>query len=259
MKICQISFLCFFSLVMLGCEDTFTSEDDLVVTEEEACQNFENTVGAGMIMHLPIQDEKVSNVIDPEIFAINNGGEFVEDRFGNPSQAISMEKSDEQFIEVVNPVEEDLREFTISFWVKNYYLSSSTGYILSLRGDSRFDIIVDSEKIAFKTKHRRDRYISKQTISCEINNASNFYGEWVHVVFRYSHRDRLDGFVNGEPKATTDLSDEWFEYDDAAGGSAFGCYNSSATPSNFWSGELDDIRIYDRVLCIKEIEYLAEN
>ena len=261
MKIFKIFFF-FFPIIFLCCEcetDMPSLEDDeLVIEEQDACQNIEATVEAGMLMYLPINSEDVSNVIDPEIFAVNNGGNFVNDRLGNSSKAIAFNRDEEQYIEIVNPIKESLRSFTISFWMKNFHLSSVGGYIMSLRGDSRFDIIVDSDKINFTTVHWKNGFISTQTIACEINNPSDIYGEWAHIVFRYNHQDRADAFVNGSPRGTVDLSDEWINYSDSAGGSGFGCNNTNnTTPTEFWSGELDDVRIYERSLCIPEIEYLA--
>ena len=252
------TFFFLFPIVILSCVPNSSSleDDELVIQEQDDCQNVENTVEAGILMYLPINSEDVSNIIDPDIFAVNNGGTFVNDRLGNSSRAIALDRDEEQYIQIVNPIKESLRSFTISFWMKNFHSSSVGGYIMSLRGDSRFDIIVDSDKIKLTTTHKRNS--SSKTIACEIINPDDIYGEWAHITFRYKHEDRADAFVNGSPRGHVDLSDEWLEYRNPSGGSGFGCNNTNnTTPTKFWSGELDDVRIYERFLCIEEIEYLA--
>ncbi len=82
-------------------------------------------------------------------------------------------------------------------------------------------------------------------------------GRWVHVVLNLERESELSLWVDGVSVATVDVSAAEavdIQQDDTLW---FGRYGAEAHPNLFWSGALDQIRIFRRALSPSEIQALA--
>ncbi|WP_406662141.1 LamG-like jellyroll fold domain-containing protein [Methanolobus sp. ZRKC3] len=140
--------------------------------------------------------------------------------------------------------------FTISAWVKTTD-SGSDQAIANIADSSHnkkyYGIYVDSSGKASLMARKTQE---KRIIGSTIND-----GNWHHVVGVFtSANDRtlyVDGLINGTDTATVNFDvnvDRW----------AFGRWTDS-TPSNYFDGSIDEVKLWDRALNATEVQQLYLN
>ena len=212
-------------------------------------------INDSMLLYLPFNGDGIDLANDNHLTILKNC-EFVDDRFGNDSSAIAL-NGITSLVDIISPIPRTPEELSISFWMKNLSLSSSGGgaYVLCLRQDSHINLIMDV--YTFKAQFQYHWQIGADPVfSVESDINPN---QWIHVAIRYKKEELIELFIdNVLVKRVTDMNRSDFSYSNGIS-SAIGCLNRSSSATNYWRGEIDEVRIYEKMLSDLEIEYLFEN
>lgn len=156
----------------------------------------------------------------------------------------------------------DLDAFTISVWVKSDSVGHDRGIVFGkdpAGGDDVFGLRYDAAswatkggtnliKGAISTTGGGQAYEGKSDVQSD---------EWQHIIFTWKSGEKLALYVDAE------LDDEPTHNDDGKNGKITGAtkliIGKGAKDNNgtSWPGLIDDLRIYNRVLELDEIETLA--
>ena len=182
----------------------------------------------------------------------NGGVTLISDRLGNANSAFSFDGVDD-YIRVLDDDSLDITDhFSVSFFIKTPL--SQTGYFFtkhkaSVDGDgSWFLELQPNNTIMFESTPFSDYSVITGPITV---------GTWNHVAFTFDHgTDNWNTYVNGQLTGTGTRA---FSIGNTAIDLIFGAHmNNSGGIYNFYEGELDDIRIYNRALSEAEITALYE-
>ena len=211
------------------------------------------SLGVGMVAYYPFNgnanDESGNN---------NNGtvsgAILTKDRSGNDNRAYSFSRASKNKISVPHNSSLNLNNFCISAWIKPTLTSSATdgarfidkgiwgdpnctNYSLAFIEDGRIRIWYEYGSGTNVTSY------SKST--CALNS-------WSHVVFSYNAIDKkISIYIRGTLDNTRENSNvPSFNSDELVIGGALG---TDVTTLNFFNGDIDNIRIYNRILTEKEI------
>lgn len=155
-----------------------------------------------------------------------------------------------------------LEAFSISVWVKSDAVGHDRGIVFAVDpdgGDNVFGLRYDAAswatkggtnlvKGAISTSGGGQAYEGKSNVQTT---------EWQHLVFTWKSGEKLALYIDGE------LDDEPIHNDDAKNGVVQGAtkfmVGKGAKDNNgtSWTGLIDEVRIYDRVLDNDEIEELS--
>lgn len=208
----------------------------------------------GLIAHYPLNgnaEDASGNNHHLEV----SGATLTKDRFGNANKAYSFSGNDRL---AGDDALGGLKNFTYSFWVK--VKGNSSGSMINTgNGHLSFN--------SSKNKLDAEIYIDR-------NGANGFRGKqywyavknppitsdrWEHVILTGSAEDHLNLYVNGEKVSMGSRT-----YDNGVKGN-YGRTSLGAkydSPDKTWGNalncDLDDVRIYDRVLSIEEVAKLYE-
>ncbi len=165
------------------------------------------------------------------------GATLTIDRFGKPNSAYSFDGLDD-YVEMQSPL--TLSEFTFSLWIKTqmdgsidnkipYTINDGTGHQYGLQGNSggALSIVVDGEEV------------NEFDWAFELD-------VWTHIVVTF------DG-LNIKLYKDGILTETW-----AIPGMPITGILIIGDPQSAWDGEIDDIRIYNRVLSETEIQELYD-
>ncbi len=233
-------------LLLLACDANNT-------TSEQMEQEVLVALNEGLLLHLPF-DNNGDDVANKDHLTIINNCEFVADRNDNPESALSLNGLD-GYIDILSPLPSQPEAFSISFWIKNLSLTSTSPYVLSLKEASFVDIRMNVYELVATMRYNINlgtdpRYSVRNELPAN---------EWVHVTITYQKKSLIELFVDGAlTDRVTDMNYSHFS-EEEAGMSAIGCFNDPGDERAFWKGEIDDIRIYDRALSNEEIKALFEN
>lgn len=196
----------------------------------------------GLIAHWPFNgnaNDESSNNYNGDV----SGATLTIDRFGNTNSAYSFDGNND-YIVVPNTPLNGLSAVTISFWMKTNAATNHDAVLWS-RGTTNHWI-----GFAIPTSGTVKFYVANGTSSV-INSTSFTVGSWVHVVATWSSGSGCILYVNNTPTSESDVltgqialnNDIKVGWDD---------YSSS----RHFPGDVDDIRIYNRVLLASEINDL---
>ncbi len=233
------------------------AQDDATATPD-ADEMMENPLAEGLVLHLPFDGDADDLSEFKNHGDIFGGTEFVEDRFGNEASAVSFD-GDGDYIRVPDSESLDLEaELTLSLWFYFTPQEISTWYTLFEKtgpadGHARYGfwVIRDLAELCVEPAVNAPRVGPQR---CFDSTVSLVEDEWNHIVGVYDG-SRLFIFINNEPAgelggAPSDISTT----DDPL---YIGTDLNAGRP-NYLQGQLDDIRIYNRVLDEDEITMLFE-
>jgi pimeloyl-ACP methyl ester carboxylesterase len=187
---------------------------------------------------------------------IVNGATLTADRFGNPNSAYSFNGSSD-YIRVPNSNSLQLtNDFTLTAWINCQSFAGVTQDILTKHmAGPNFDgtwifQLFQTGAIEFEATPSFYYYTYSDT--------SPSIGNWHQVTFTYSKASSdwniyIDGALNNSGIQTYDIeitTNDWF-----MGVQITGLHNTQRF-ENFFNGCIDDIRIYNRVLCGSEVQSL---
>jgi len=258
-------------------EWTYTAEGfytvSLTVTDSEGRKSINNTKKRGSSTETKINYITVStyNLNDDLIayfpfngnsndesgnnhHASNNGGLWVEDRFGNSTSAISMDGND--WLTLPDEIRfQPLSSSSISCWIKT--IQTSRGALFNQRiGDSspsnnNFGITTNPTSLGTNgIGYNFPGYNS----GTQLSTIGNFVNDkWTHLVFiKDVDTNKMKIYENNIKIAEMDITDVDFSVN---GTLYIGKHYANVL---FYIGSIDDISLFDKALSISEIGYLFE-
>lgn len=174
---------------------------------------------------------------------------------GQVGTALSLDNTAQQYVATERSVVNTLQSFAVSAWLKvdGSATSPSNNYTaVSVRGERKSGFYlkyVETEKtwVFARTAHDSDEPGWYQ---------ATFEGartdEWAHVVGVYdSLTQRLKIYVNGEEGTDSPVvASRW----QATGPLEIGRARWGGNPVDYWAGQIDDVRVYDRIIGGPEVE-----
>ncbi|WP_431930027.1 LamG-like jellyroll fold domain-containing protein [Nonomuraea jabiensis] len=149
------------------------------------------------------------------------------------------------------PVLDTTKSFAVSAWAKLPETKPGTGVLITQPGAAR-----PAFELYYSASY--DRWIfnrlsadnTSATITRAVGAASPQGGEWAHLVGVYdSVAKNIKLYVNGKLEATTAFTTPW-----AANRPVhLGVTSYDGGLGNFFSGEMDDVRLFDRIITPEEI------
>lgn len=245
---------CFFAVMFFSCD----KDVNMHPVNPEDLQE-------GLVVHFPFDGNSIEAISNEEYDS--HGAQYVEDRFGRPNSAISL---DSNYLAADVKMQESTGTF--SFWVKvdnldNIHPIFSFGgttiglflYRLALDGDS-ITLLSDKRWGTLEDSNQLEDFVVPSAI--ELN-------KWKHVVIRWSDNEELiEIFVDRKKRLSANYINNWELWDpiatetDAAaivGGWMFEGGNHTGLRLRPFYGLIDDVRTYNRKLSDKEITALFMN
>ena len=179
------------------------------------------------------------------------GGQLIEDRKGVSDNAYKLDGLDDH-IQITSPFTLGLKPYlTISFWINTVSTANTdSAYIFSLAmGNERgkkINIYTINEELIYQSFGRFNSVWKGNT---KLKN-----GKWQQVVI--SVNEDIVIYLDGNFQGVFNGSDIIL---DVIRKSFIGCTsNENGDKTNFWQGEIDDIRLYNRGLTSFEVKKLYE-
>lgn len=181
------------------------------------------------------------------------GATLTTDRFGQLNKAYSFNGSS-NYIDLIKNIP-DLTTFSISFWIKPNGNSTSNGFVF-FDGNS----VCGNDAALYYSNNTLNVIADKSGASLGLSSAqasasSSLYNTWYHVVWTCnSTQSKI--YINGVLSAPINTSGSEVGYHYTP---TIGCFNDgNTTPcgsprSGFFSGGIDDMRFYNRVLTSSEV------
>lgn len=213
---------------------------------------------AGLVAHWNMDEPQgtlgVYSTVAPWKATLHNGAVV-----GAPGQAqtsLQLDNTAQQFAATERPVVNTMRSFAISAWVKADGTATSPTQnftAVSARGTS---------KSGFYLKYvaATGRWVFART--AQDGDDPGWYqatskdpavtDEWTHLVGVYDDiSKRLRIYVNGERGTDSpEVTSRWL----ATGGLEIGRSQWGGNPVDHWAGQIDDVKVYDRILGDEEVE-----
>lgn len=173
------------------------------------------------------------------------------DRFGTSNSAFSFNGID-NYIHIPESTAFDSTAFSISVWFRAASYPVEAGMLIS-KGQNNFEIHTASEETGSTGMKFLPRFIAQGVVTDWHSPADSYaLGEWTHVVGVYDPGNAIAFFVDGVevpligPAATPSLGDNLLD-------ARLGMRTDDTLA---FHGDMDDVRIYDRVLSAAEVEQL---
>lgn len=185
-----------------------------------------------------------------------HGAVLTDDRFGSPNSAYHFDGKDD-YIELF---EEDLKDFSVSVWIKSDTLFAKRGGIVTKSDAGLFDWRIAQED------GNEESWLNGEGIEIGFQNAGLRNGvgfetsdttNWIHVVSTYSFIDEnYKLYVNGslEEEGLLEFSRVYNDATIRIG--AKDPINDLGNKFGWFKGSIDDVLILNRVLMREEVEAL---
>lgn len=175
------------------------------------------------------------------------------DRFGTPNSAYFFDGIDD-YIRIPESTAFDSPAFSISLWFRSASFPAEAGMLIS-KGQNNFEIHTTQEEfIAPRAIKFLPRFVAHGvTMDWYAPANTNALHEWTHIVGVYNPGTEIRFYVNGVDmplKGPSDLRNASDNLLDAR----LGMRSDNTLP---FHGEIDDVRIYARVLSADEISQLV--
>jgi hypothetical protein len=187
---------------------------------------------------------------------INHGAVYTEDRFGKANSACLFNK--DAIIFIPELFSDSCSEFTFAAWIKKYTTDNGS-HVVVYKGSNQGEtaISITEGKIGFGVNLHVPGAISNQnwysgTIPDTLETNVDYF-----LVGRYIKGKKVEFFINGELVASESVPDLKLWSDPSGCYSAIGTHGAPThSPTYFWNGVIDDIRIYSRALSDDDIQNL---
>ncbi len=201
----------------------------------------------GLVAYYPFNGD-ASDESDNDNHGMVNGSILTEDRFGNPDSAYLFDGED-NYIKVLNSNSIEPEEVTVSLWVKGSEFRTFQ-YILTKGGDAcsagSYAIYTgDNKGISFYIYNGQRYYESSN------GGSSIWEDEWHHIVGSFD-KNLVKFYVDGAEILNSQSITTSINYLLSNNDLYFGNYPGNCVNYHF-SGQIDDIRIYNRMLVESEI------
>jgi len=240
-----------FDLIQSG----YGALDNLRITATETCDTSEINLDSSLVAHYPFQGTAIDvsqSTNNGELF----GATLTTDRFGNEGNAFHFDGS--SYISIADNQSLQPRNFTISLWCKFENLNENVNILIDKH---LTDNDADSYELWFENNtiygQLSDLSGSGDTISHTFLPDEN---TWYHIVYSFSDENNIKSlYVNDTIVRIVNSLEEnkTIAYSNSPVNIGAG-YLSENERQYFFNGDIDDVRIYDRVLSSCEIEALFE-
>ncbi|MEO3885197.1 LamG-like jellyroll fold domain-containing protein [Nonomuraea sp. B5E05] len=159
------------------------------------------------------------------------------------------------YVATAGPVVDTTKSFAVSAWVRMPEAKQdSTGIIAT-----QTDTVAPAFELYYSSSYDRwifNRFTGNTTgaqIVRATGKAAPQGGEWAHLTGVYdSVAQEIKLYVNGVLQGTTPFATPW----NATGPMLIGAGDHDARIRSFFSGEIDDVRVFDRIVTEEEVEEL---
>jgi len=218
---------------------------------------FADSLNEGLVAYYPFNgnaDDETGNGYDGEVF----GAKLTEDRFGNSNQAYSFDGIND-YIDISSL--EIFGTVTVSAWISNYQNNDTDNFSGSIiLADQSYHLLVGSENLVqVFTKAGKDcgsTWNNWDNGGLSYQDMNVFNGNWHNIVWSRDSSGNESLYIDGIKKAFANYSSG--TYPSCSCGKFIGIAKSkcSGTIWGYSTGNIDDIRIYNRVLSEFDIQQL---
>lgn len=174
------------------------------------------------------------------------------DRFGSPNSAYSFDGVDD-YIQIPESTAFDSFAFSISLWFRAESFPVQAGMLIS-KGQNNFEIHTAAEEFTGLSAMKFLPRFVAEGVTMDWYTPADVYGlgQWTHVVGVYNPGVDIQLYVNGIDVPLSGPND-LFNAPDNLLDARLG---SRTDGTLFFHGDIDDVRIYDRVLSASEVSEL---
>ncbi|GAA0892986.1 hypothetical protein GCM10009122_26650 [Fulvivirga kasyanovii] len=232
----------------------------------------------GEIFYMPFEGDVFLDIISEKSATTSGAPGFADGIKGN---ALSLDAANESYILFPGDTLAGVENFTLSFWAKVDYVGDESGIdgsfgLVSLSNVSSFwgniEVLVDGGNLtngANMKAHVTNG--ASETWVTGITNLTNIFGQWSNHTLTYdATSSEIKYYINGELKSTTPAAWTGPLAFENVGPMVFGTYQFQTTPSltsatgsqpwaSFLTGEIDEVRIFNRALSADEIQALVDD
>lgn len=193
-----------------------------------------------------------------------NGATLTSDRFNRPSMAYNFDGINDHVL-VSNSATLNPTSISISCWIQNTSLatnssSSAKAIISKWYGQTTCLNLADNYNLQL-SELGGNSVIAGVTsknplITTSLNSNYSSLNIWSHIVFIHDENSGQYLFINGVKIKSNTVSGKLCSTSNVL---LIGCDNGLGTFNRYFGGKIDDLRIYNRVLNEKEVEYLLKN
>jgi Tol biopolymer transport system component len=232
------------------------SEATLLYTQPGTGRGYLGNVGSepiaqpsGLIAHY-LFDGSVNDETGNGFNGVNHGAQFIPDRLGIASHALSFSGAQQSYVEIPNSGPMVLNDlFTIAFWIRQAPGNSAIIMEKDIVGSVDYDWYLEANNGVL--------HFGFGTWGNVYANRSIGDGGWHHVAYV---RNRSTGSMKLYIDGTLDKDDPGhFNNLTTDALIHFGAWDTPGGMEGFFEGALDEIRFYDRVLSAQEISELYGN
>ena len=188
-------------------------------------------------------DESLNDVVNGQNMTINLNGAFTSDRFKNKNSALTFYKGHGNFPSgyYLN------KEFTLMFWIKTLSYNQYQA-IVEFGNDLETDIVfIGFENVSGQVRIIFIKKGDKRALGKSGPSDTLPIGKWVHVAVNYKNEQVL-GYIDGVLKIEFKTADFISKI------RSFNFIGKSHWPDENLHADLDDLKIFDRVLSKQEIK-----
>jgi len=166
--------------------------------------------------------------------------------------AVNLTGATNSFVSTPAPVIDSSQSYSVSAWVKPSSITGNNKTIVAIDGSaiSPFYLQIAGGQYGFALRGS-DSTASALTTA---NGVAATVGTWTHLVAVHDDTaNTVSLYVDGVLKGTTSFNSPW----KATGATTVGRAKWNGLPVDFFSGAIDDVHLYDRVLTPTEVTQLA--
>jgi len=239
------------SIVFDLTQSGYAAFDNLRITATETCDSTGSNLENGLLAHYPFEGNSTdvsSNTNNGELF----GATLTTDRFGNEGNAFNFDGN--SHISIADHPTLRPQNFTISLWCRFDDLSESVKVLIDKHLIDDND--TDSYELWFSDNQINgclsDEDGASQHIRGDLEPNLN---DWYHIIYSFSDNNNIKSLYINNSLVNSLEEIKTIDYTNTPvniGAS----YLSETELQYYFIGDIDDVRIYDRVLSSCEIEAL---
>lgn len=231
---------------------TNTSTNNELIIKAKVKMDIESQLRKGLLAYYPFNGNS-NDESGNDYHGVNDGAELTTDKHGNVNSAYEFDGTD--MIDIPNHGKVNfLDNFSICVWVK---INTSRNYNYILNKSEN----IDNQDLILSLNHNDTPQFAFRngTIYRIKSNTHIEYNQWTNIIFTRdefkNQRIYFNGILAGASVAAEQIKWETSKL----GIGDHPNYHFSGNYLHSFTGKIDEVRIYDRVLLEDEIKYLAEN